>query len=388
MGMGINSSNLPAALPPSAAPADTAVRVTTPQTARATTAAVQNLVNVASSAAPTPSTATASAPPRIPLSGLDPDTANLLVSAVLDKATLGDVKRMVDQLKFASEKLDKTTKEKIDSFNQRSLKAIEEARKQKDSKVSGDVGFGLSVAGAVLGMIGAVLLTIFSFGGGAPAIVGAAIGLTTTLMDAADRIAKDNNLTWKEGVNKGKQAELSLGGLISAAVQEGIAGQPGFSSLPQEKQKQILSDAKTATEIVVTVMVAAGTIACGVGALKNVGTEACKLASKLPDSMIQAGRFGSTGAETLQVMSDLGSGITSLTSGAYGIQIANITFEKNQLDNKKQKFEVVERLISQEISQHQDTATQLLESLSANYDALATANASYYESARRTITAV
>ncbi len=330
-----------------------------------------------------------SAPP-LAAAVLDPDTANVLVASIVDKISTNDMKTLMAQLKDSSKRLDSLNSEKLRKYAEKAAKAVEEARKQREQKVSGDVGFGLSMAGAVLGMIGAVLLTVFTLGGGAFAIAGAAIGLGTAILDGADRIAKENNLM-DSGINKGKQMDLSLGGLVSRLAQEITANMPGFAQLPPDQKEKVLNDVKMVCQIIVMVGVAAGTIACGAvsvsqigGAAAKAGTESAKAAAEAGKFAAQQGaRLASQGAETIGIVTEVTSGINSIASGAYGVQIANITFEKNQIDNQRQKLDAFASLIKGEIDAYQDALTQRAETVSTIYENLVATNRNYYDSQSR-----
>lgn len=323
------------------------------------------------------------AAPPLGAAMMDPDTANVLVAGLLDKVTTEDMRNLMSQLKDASKRLDSVNSEKLKKYAEKMHKAVEEAKKQREAKVSGDVGFGLSMAGAVLGMVGAVLLTVFTFGGGAAAIAGAAIGLAATIMDGADRIAKEQNLQ-DSGINKGKQMDLTLGGLVSRLAQEITASQPGFSKLPPDQKEKVLADLKQVVQIVVTIMIAAGTIAAGGASISQIGKTAGKTAEELSKFVIQQGaRLASQGAESLQVVADVAGGVNSIASGAYGVQIANITFEKNDLDNQRQKLDTFADVIKKDVASYQDALSERMQSISSIYENLATANANYYDSQSR-----
>ncbi len=335
----------------------------------------------------------ASGAPPLAASMLDPDTANMIVAGIIDKMTTQDMKGLMAMLKDASKRLDTVNAEKLKKFAEKGAKAIEEAKKQREQKIMGDVGFGLSVAGAILGMIGAVLLTVFTLGGGAPAIAGAAIGLATVLFDAADRIAKDKGLE-DVGINKGKKMDLTLGGLVSRLVQEIVMADPKLANISPDQKEKLLADLKMACEIIVMVAVAAGSLACaGVsmaqigGAAAKAGTEAAKMGTEAAKfAATQGAKLASQGAETVQIMVELAGAVNSGVNGVYGIQVANITFEKNQIDNQRQKLESFAQIIKSEVDANEDSLLQRMESLSSMYETLAAANKNYYESQQRLTT--
>ncbi len=394
MGMDIRTANaptLPAAAPAAGGSAQAAAATSSASATSATGAAANaTVVTVTAGAtAPVAGFPSAGAAP-LAAATMDPDTANILVAAMLDKVTTADMKNLMSQLKDASKRLDAVHTEKLKKFAEKAAKAVEEAKKQREQKISGDVGFGLSMAGAVLGMVGAVLLTIFTLGGGAAAIAGAAIGLTSAILDGADRLAKENKLM-DSGINKGKEMDLTLGGLVSRLAQEIVASDPKFASLPPDQKEKVLGDLKMVVQIAVMVSVAAGTIACGGvsmaqigGSAAKAGTEAAKAGTEAAKFAAQQGaKIASQGAETVQIATDLVGGVNSIVSGAYGVQIANITFDKNQIDNQRQKLESFAQVIKSEIEADQDALMQRMESLSSLYDNLAATNKNYHESQSR-----
>ncbi len=335
----------------------------------------------------------ASGAPPLAAALLDPDTANVLVAGILDKITTQDMQGLMTMLKDASKRLDSLNAEKLKKFAEKAAKAVEEAKKQREQKISGDIGFGFSVAGAVLGMIGAVLLTVFTLGGGAAAIAGAAIGLGTVLLDGADRIAKENNLM-DSGINKGKQMSLSLGGLVARLVQEIVLSDPKLEKLTAEQKEKLLGDLKMACEIIVMVAVAAGTLACAGVSMAQIGGTAAKAGTEAAKAGAEATKFAATqgaklasqGAETMQILVELAGGANSIVSGTFGVQMANITFEKNQIDNQRQKLESFAQIVKSEVDANQDSLMQRMESLSSMYETLAATNKNYYESQQRLTT--
>ena len=321
-------------------------------------------------------------PPLAP-AVLDPDTANVLVAGLLDKISTTDMRNLMNQLNDSAKQLDKVHAEKMQKYSEKMTKAIEEAKKKKDAKVSEDAGFGLSVAGSVLGMVGAVLLTIFTLGGGALAIAGAAIGLTTTLFDAADRIGKENNLM-DSGVNAGKPMNLTLAGLLARPYLELVQLDPSFKTKTKDEQEKILNQAKMGLEIVFSVLLAGATIGCGVGAVKQTASVGGKLTSESIKMVAeQSAKAISAGAESLQVITDLAGAATSISSGAYGVQIAHITFEKNELDNQRQLLDTFSELIKSEITTNHDSLKNSQENIASIYETLSSANTNYYESQSR-----
>ncbi len=389
--MGLNTqAPVRPAVPPSANPIGGGPQVGLPPTPQPSGGVNTPALNMVAGPPALVSGLTAGSAPPLASTSIDPDTANLLVANILDKITTDDMKTLMAQLKDSAKRLDSLNTGKLIKYAEKAAKAVEEAKKQREQKVSGDVGFGLSMAGAVLGMIGAVLLTVFTFGGGAFAIAGAAIGLATAIMDGADRIGKENNLM-DSGINAGKKMDLTLGGLVSRLAQEITANLPGFDQLPRDQKEKILNTLKLVCEIIVMVGVAAGTIACGAvsmhqlgGTATKAGTEAAKVAAETAKFATQQGaRLASQGAETITIITEITSSINSITSGAYGVQIANITFEKNQIDNQRQKLESFAEMIKSELDAIQDALTQRAESLSNIYESLAATNRNVYESSSR-----
>jgi len=398
MGLDVHSPGQPAIPVPGPAVRDGAqvaggAQVATAAPATLAAAANAPAVTVTGMAATTVGGLPSGSAPPLAAALLDPDTANVLVAGILDKMTTDDVRQLMAQLKDSSTRLNTLNSEKMKKFAEKAQKAVEEAKKQREQKISGDVGFGLSVAGAVLGMIGAVLLTVFSLGGGAGAIAAASIGLATVLLDGADRIAKDNKLM-DSGVNKGKEMDLTLGGLVARLAQEIVASDPKFANLPPDQKEKVLGDLKMVCQIVIMIAVAAGTIACGGasvaqigGAGAKAGTEAAKAGAEAAKfAASQGAKLASQGAETIQVATEFMIGVNSAVSGVYGVQMANITFEKNQIDNQRQLLESFTEIIKSEIESNHDALTQRMESLSSLYENLAATNKNYNDSQQRMTT--
>jgi len=311
---------------------------------------------------------------------MDPDTAVVILMDMIDKSGDAQVKNSKEGLVNAFMRSEKLGEERIKNLKESFAKTAAADLKAKDAQTASDVGLGFSVAGAVFGMLAAILLTMFTLGGGAAAIVGAAIGLTTAILDVGTRIAKATGATYDDPTDptgKKKQAlDITLGGAIKRAIEQ----QEADGNLYPKEMKSDTEKAEFKSKytmgwtIAINLAVAAGGIIAGGVTLSGAGKAigAAKEMTSLSGQVTkQAAQLASKLAGAVQIVSDAGGAASMVTKGAYGIAIADITFESKQLDNKRSYMDTMQSILSNEMKSQQDHITSRMQAINTIYEEMA-----------------
>lgn len=310
---------------------------------------------------------------------LDPDTAAVVLMDMIDKSGDADTKNSMEMLVASFKRSEKLNSARLQSYSDSIKKAAETAAKKKDQQTMSDVGLGFQVAGAILGLLGAILLTAFTLGGGAFAIAGAIIGLTTTVLDVGTRIAKATDAKYDDPRDpKNKQAlDITIGGMVKMAIERAEAN--GHIYIPPElnteQKKEYLSKVTMGVTITMNLLVAATTIAMGGLSIQAAGKAALKgaqdgasLSSKVAGSAAQLFSKVASGG---QIVSDVGGATTMVTKGAYGINIAHITFEKNELDNQRTRMDAWQSILSNDMQSIQNSISNRVKDIGSMYEDMA-----------------
>jgi hypothetical protein len=137
-------------------------------------------------------------------------------------------------------------------------------------------------------------------------------------------------------------------------------------------------------------------IAGGAGAgylAKEAGKKAIEGSAKASNALADAfkpetAQLINTVATTTQVGTEVVEGALGISTNIYGIQIANITFEKNELSNQKDRLEAWAKFITEEIKSNQETLTTRIKDVAQMWEIATETNANYYQSQSRAINAV
>ncbi len=325
---------------------------------------------------------------------MDPDTAVVILMDMIDKSGDAQVKNSKESLVNSFKRSEKLGEERIKSLKDSFAKSAAADLKAKDAQTASDVGLGFSVAGAVFGMLAAILLTAFTLGGGAAAIVGAAIGLTTAILDVGTRIAKATGATYDDPTDptgKKKQAlDITLGGAIKRAIEQQEAdGHLYPKEMKSDTEKaEFKSKYTMGWTIAINLAVAAGGIIAGgvtaAGAGKAIG--AAKDVTSLSGQVTkQAAQLAGKLAGAVQIFTDTGGAASMVTHGAYGITIADITFESKQLDNKRTLMDAMQNILSIDMKSEQDHITSRMQTINSIYEDMADLISIYGESMSRIV---
>jgi hypothetical protein len=303
---------------------------------------------------------------------MDFETAVLVVDGLLQR--LGDSQ-------VADAKRTLTVKEKnISSYADQRMKKIQERidrirsqeQAEKKRQTGADVGLGFSTAATIIG-IASFFATIFTGGLALPflvaAAVGTAIGAVTTSMDVANRILQaDPNATEKDPFGNTRKKEVSFGRAFRL-VQEAIDTQKekdagrDITQLPQaEKDKLTQRWQKTETDgnTAMTVILVAATIACALPSIASIakdiwkhgltavlkGTAGTKEVTQNTVEATQKALEIKKGAalaiaEATEAAASVVASVSDITSGAYGLQLADINFNIKTIDNEKTLYDAL-----------------------------------------------
>jgi hypothetical protein len=305
---------------------------------------------------------------------MDFETALLVVDNLLQK--LGDT-----QVSDARRSL--TTKEKrVTALQAERMKKIEEriekirsqGEASKKQQTSADIGLGFSTAATALGIL-SFFATIFTGGLALPFLVAAAvgtfIGAMTTSMDVANRIVQgDPKATETDPFGNKRQKEISFG-RVFRLVDEAIDAQrlkdagKDITKLSQDEKDSFTkkwnkteSDGNTA----MTVILMAATIACclpsiisGIKDIIKNGLSAVlkgtSSTSEITQNTVEASKkvldikksAALAVAEATEAAASVGSSISDISSGAYGLQLADISLAIKTTDNEKTFYDAMSR---------------------------------------------
>ncbi len=303
---------------------------------------------------------------------MDPDTAVLILMDMIGKSGEASVKNSKESLVNTFTRSEKLGEERVKKLKESFAKLDAAAIHEKDAQTSSDIALGFSVAGAVFGMLAAILLTMFTLGGGAAAIVGAAIGLTTAILDVGTRIAKATGATYDDPTDptgkKKQPLDITLGGAIKRAIEQQEADGNLYP-------KTMTSDAEKADfkakytmgwTIAVNLAVAAAGIAAGCATLAGAGKVvglAKEVTSLSGQVMKQAAQLAAKLAGAVQIISDAGGAASMVTKGGYGVAIALITFESKQLDNQRALMDTMQTILSNDMQSEQNHITNRMKDI-------------------------
>lgn len=324
---------------------------------------------------------------------LDPDTAAVILMDMINKSGEADTKNSMEVLVASFKRSEKLNSTRMQNYSDSVKKAAEAAAKKKAQQTASDIGLGFQVAGSVFALLGAILLTAFTLGGGGFAIAGAIIGLTTTILDVGTRIAKATNATYDDPRDKkNKQAlDITIGGAVKRAIEQAEAN--GAIAIPRgmndEQKKKYLSEVTMGLTITMNLLVAATTVAMGGLSIHAAGKAAAKMAQDTANTGVKvagsATQLFAKIANGAQIVSDVGNATSMVTKGAYGINIAHITFEKNELDNQKTRMDTLQSILSNDMQSLQNAIASLVELINELYEGMATNVANYAQSQKNTI---
>ncbi len=331
-------------------------------------------------------TAIWTAPPRLPAIILEPDVAQLVAADHIQQSQEQQLNSIIKNLKSTSENLKAVNKEKITALENRYKKVLEEIEKQNKQKIASDIAFGVGMAASILAVIGAGLLTFITAGAAAPALIGAVVGACTTIMDGVDRALQDADVKFTSGPLAGKRATASLSGLIGAAYESMMVSSPEFQKLTEEEKQKTITGMQIAVTVATSVMLLGISAGCAAAGVSKIATDGAKLAADLSTKLTKAaaGMFAKT-AEIVQVVADAGGSAATISASAYGIQLAFITFEKNELDNQRQQFEALAEAVLRLISTNQDCLETIKEAVSEFLQGVSNSIDQYHQASRNII---
>ena len=303
---------------------------------------------------------------------MDFETAILVVDGLLQKLGDSQVAGAKRTLTAKEKKISEFAGERMKKIQDRIDRIRSQGEAEKKRQTSADVGLGFSTAATVIGIL-AFFATVLTGGLALPflvaAAVGTAIGAVTTGMDVANRIVKaDPNATETDPFGNKRHKEVSFGRafrLIQEAQDTQRVKDAGgdISKMPQAEKDAITkrwekteSDGNTA----MTVILVAATIACAlpsiVSGIKDIiknglsavlksttGTkeitqntvETTKKVLSLRNSAALAV------AEATEAAASVGGSVADITSGSYGLQLADINFEIKTIDNQKNHYDAL-----------------------------------------------
>jgi hypothetical protein len=301
---------------------------------------------------------------------MDFETAILVVDGLLQK--LGD-SQIVDAKRTITVKEKKVSayaEERMKKIQDRIDRIRSQAAAEKKKQTGADVGLGFSTAATVIGILG-FLATVLTGGLALPFLIGAAVGTAigalTTGMDVANRIVQaDPNATETDPFGNKRHKEVSFGRAFRLAQEDNEtrlikASGRDISSLPEaEKEKLTQRWQKTESDgnTAMTVILVAATVACALpsivsgikdiiknglsAALKGVAStkEITQNTVETTQKILQLQKTAALAiAEATEAAASVLASVADITSGTYGLQLADINFEIKTIDNEKNLYD-------------------------------------------------
>jgi hypothetical protein len=303
---------------------------------------------------------------------MDFETAILVVDGLLQKLGDSQVSDAKRTLTVKEKKISSYAGERMKKIQDRIDRIRSQGDAEKKRQTGADVGLGFSTAATVLGIL-AFFATVLTGGLALPflvaAAVGTAIGAVTTGMDVANRIVQaDPNATETDPFGNKRHKEVSFGRafrLIQEAEDTRKVKEAGgdITQMPQaEKDKMTQRWQKTETDgnTAMTVILVAATIACAlpsiVSGIKDIikngisavlkGTASTKeITQNTVETTKKIISLRNSAAlavgEATEAAASVGGSVADITSGAYGLQLADINFDIKTIDNEKNLYDAL-----------------------------------------------
>jgi len=313
----------------------------------------------------------------------------VLLMDAFDKQSNQDIENTVKNLKSSLIYRTNVNQEKLKKFEEQIQKQKEEATEKAKQQTMSDVMLGLGIFAAIAG----VVASIFTFGAAAPAVAVALVGLGMTSLDAANRIVQAADTQYEDPTGKKKDLDISISGLIRMTVERDFYNNPPLDASGKKLEGQALEDEMNkrviAATIVVNVLLMAGMIGGGVGTAvmsKNAISEGLKASNSLAkvDTSTNS-QIMNTVATTTQAVTEVIENAMGVSVNIFGIQIAQITFDKNELGNQKNFLEAWTKLITEEIKSNQTTLTDRIKDMASMWELGADTLANYHQGMSRAI---
>ena len=325
---------------------------------------------------------------------MDFETAILVVDGLMQKLGDSQVSDAKRTLTVKEKKISAYAGERMKKIQDRIDRIRSQGETEKKRQTGADVGLGFSTAATVLGIL-AFFATVLTGGLALPflvaAAVGTAIGAVTTGMDVANRIVQaDPNATETDPFGNKRHKEVSFGRafrLIQEAQDTQRIKDAGgdITQLPQaDKDKMTERWQKTETDgnTAMTVILVAATIACAlpsiVSGIKDIikngisavlkGTASTK---EITQNTVETTKkvlslrnsAALAVAEATEAAASVSGSVADITSGAYGLQLADINFDIKTIDNEKNHYDALTQYEQNTVDYMLDFVEKIMDSL-------------------------
>lgn len=327
--------------------------------------------------------------PTIPAPNMDPDTAAVFMMALMSQVSESETKGMMQNIVSNMADKDVRNQEIFKIMSDNIKRAAETAKQEKSKKLSDDIGLGFQVAALILGL---VALSVFTGGITAPAVIGAAIGVVTTMMSVADRIAEAADAKWTKSDGTQVRLKISWEGMMERIMDDPALIPQAIKDQGDAGIKKYKEDITMAYSIGITIMLLGASLLAGFASVSGS-------ASKMADAVKKAGDLGakmtalisaraSQGTEILSSITQVGEAASMVVSGGYGISIAIINFNMKEADNKKNSFFAMQDALNQLLDSNRDAIAKSIETLGSNYELMASVVADVRDVATRSSSAI
>lgn len=328
----------------------------------------------------------------IPMPNLDPDTASVVLSALLssvsDVESKGKMKIIISNMNSTEE----LNKEIFKKMSENIKKAAEIAKQQRSAQISKDASLGLSTAAAIFGMIGAALFTLATGGAGVGALIIASFSVTQAVMGVADRIAQATDAKITNVNGEKVKLKISWEGMVesitdySGAIPQSIKDK-GPAEVNKYKQELAMG-----FSMAISLTLAIASIALGAGSILSAGDKIGKAVKEAASLSEKVGRQV-TGAisqitEMTSTMAEIGDSFSQAVSAGYGISIADINFNMKQADNQKNFQLAMKDQINKFLESNRQSLEKNIEWLSSSFEMLGSIVADVRDTGSRSVSSM
>ncbi|MES3002903.1 MAG: type III secretion system translocon subunit SctE [Pseudomonadota bacterium] len=331
----------------------------------------------------------------------DSDTLSELLAELTNATTtlgLYTARAKTDLDAAARKDLQQKAKEQMEIAMQKAKEAADNAEKNRIagwcSAIFGLIGAAFGCLAAVCGVMAATAATVATGGAAAPLAVGSVLLVIAAVTGALMAIQEVVNMGLQEGkvevpdpVNGGmKPADCSFGGLVDAIVTAQILD-GSIAIVKKDENGNVISDTrdkakgnfgagcivmdekqleewKTGWTVTTSLLVAIGSIACGIGGAVGI-EKALKGTIQAGKALQQLERVGAI----VDLFTDVGQAAAAISEGVVGIFTAHLHADTDRARAAKNRYDQMLKLLGEQMRATED----LVQAITTQMDAIITA---------------
>lgn len=285
--------------------------------------------------------------PRLALPGtFDVESINAILGELDAAITTEQVKTGTEAIRLSDAERAELAK-KVKEQLRIALEKAEEAKKAaSEGNVAGWCTAIFGLIGAAVGVVAACAAT-----GGALAPL-AVVGLILAVQEVVNMSLKEADVEWTDARGNTKKLDIGMGGLVSMAVDEAVAG----SDMTAEE----IADLKKGLTIGLTVAIALTMMVGGGVGLSKVGEAGAKLSSTA--ATVERASLG-TG-----IVMDVGQAASSIAHAVISVEVAGLERDSDRARAQKAFYETLIQDIAKRMGLAQDVIRELVARFNENYD--------------------